>query len=71
MVTQGSSDTSIRLFFSDISAFIEIFFSFTNGKLKLHELFPSIQSNWHQCQALDTHFSDEGADFRTSEQELA
>jgi hypothetical protein len=71
MVTEGSSDASIGFFFSDIGAFVEILFPFAHGKLELHELLPSIQSNRHQCQALDADFSYQRADFGTPKEKLA
>jgi len=71
MVAERPSDASIGLFFSDISAFVEILFPFAYGKLELHELFPSIQSNRYQCQALDADFSYQGADFGPPEEQFA
>lgn len=71
MVAECPSDASIGLFFPDVGTFVEILFPFAHGKFELHELFPSIQSNRYQCQALDADFSYQGADFGPPEEQLA
>ena len=56
MVAEGSSDASIGFFFR-YRRVCRNPFSLAHGKLELHELLPSIQSESAQCQALDADFS--------------
>ncbi len=52
-------------------ALVKSFFSLADGEFQLDKLFPSIQANGHQCQALRTGFTDERADLALPEKEFA
>ena len=56
-------DATIAFATADVSSFVELLFSFADGKFKLHESPLNIQTNGDQSQALGPGFSNEGTDF--------